>query len=537
MMLLLMLALPVALFAAVSGDDSVATVRISQKEIEWLPHVPCDQLVLTVSGPGDAYFSETFPAGTNPVFSLFDNDGTLFPDGSCSYELRVISSSAPVVGSRPAGREALEGALIEGGEETPEPQQEALVQSGYFTIRKGYFVVDDFAETDETEPVPGLPEGPPTLSRDVCYSDDLVVDGSLSVGFDSTCNYSFGFDTIVLRENNLRIFFDDTSNSASFPNNDWRITANDSANGGANRFSIEDATHSRVPFTIEANAPSHSLYVDDGGRVGFRTNTPVVDLHTKSGNTPTLRLEQDGSSGFSPQTWDVAGNETNFFIRDATNGSKLPFRIRPGAQSNSIDIEADNDIKFVNGKIYFKSDGKVGIGTDSPSAEFDLVTDGADAQLIVQRNGGARCGIRARTNQLFLGTSNDNPVVVATNSSEVMRLNTTNAPWLQMVGGGTYNGNWNDASSREYKENIQSLTIADAMKAIEELNPVRYNYKGAEEEEHVGFIAEDVPDLVATNGKKTLSTMDIVAVLTRVVQEQQKTINELQGKIAEIEKK
>ena len=39
---------------------------------------------------------------------------------------------------------------------------------------------------------------------------------------------SFGFDTIVLKENNLRIFFDDTSTSASFPRNDWRIIANDS---------------------------------------------------------------------------------------------------------------------------------------------------------------------------------------------------------------------------------------------------------------------------------------------------------------------
>jgi hypothetical protein len=72
----------------------------------------------------------------------------------------------------------------------------------------------------------------------------------------------------------------------------------------------------------------------------------VVDLHVKSGNTPTLRLEQDGSSGFTAQTWDVAGNEANFFIRDATNGSTLPFRIRPGARSNSIDIEADGDVRL-----------------------------------------------------------------------------------------------------------------------------------------------------------------------------------------------
>jgi hypothetical protein len=70
--------------------------------------------------------------------------------------------------------------------------------------------------------------------------------------------------------------------------------------------------------------------VDDGGRVGLGTSTPVVDLHVVSGDSPTLRLEQNGSSGFTPQTWDVAGNETNFFVRDVTHSSNLPFRIRPG---------------------------------------------------------------------------------------------------------------------------------------------------------------------------------------------------------------
>ena len=43
------------------------------------------------------------------------------------------------------------------------------------------------------------------------------------------------------------------------------------------------------------------------------------------------------------------------------------------------------------------------------------------------------------------------------------------------------------------------------------------------------FIAEDVPDLVATKDRKGLSPMDIVAVVTKVVQDQQETIKD-QGK-------
>src|SRR3954454_19118833 len=64
----------------------------------------------------------------------------------------------------------------------------------------------------------------------------------------------------------------------------------------------------------------------------------------KSANTPGMRLVQTSGGGFTPQTWDVAGNEANFFVRDLTNGSRLPFRIRPGAPTNSIDIGATGEV-------------------------------------------------------------------------------------------------------------------------------------------------------------------------------------------------
>jgi hypothetical protein len=48
----------------------------------------------------------------------------------------------------------------------------------------------------------------------------------------------------------------------------------------------------------------------------------------------------------------------------------------------------------------------------------------------------------------------------------------------------------------------------------------------------VGFIAEDVPDLVATNDHKSLSPMDIVAVLTTVTKEQSTKLTEKDAEIA-----
>ena len=199
------------------------------------------------------------------------------------------------------------------------------------------------------------------VGADIIHSDDVIINlYSLCVGGDCVNGENFSFDTQRLKENNLQIHADDTSNSASFPNNDWRLIFNESANGGANKFSIEDSTAGAIPFTIEAGADPNSLYVDDAGRVGFGTSVPVVELHSVDGDTPTLRLQQDGSSGFTPQTWDLAGNETNFFVRDVTNGSNIPFKIRPGAPHNSLVIAPGGD---------------VGIGTLNPSARLEVVGD------------------------------------------------------------------------------------------------------------------------------------------------------------------
>jgi len=63
---------------------------------------------------------------------------------------------------------------------------------------------------------------------------------------------------------------------------------------------------------------------------------------------------------------------------------------------------------------------------------------------------------------------------------------------------------------------------------------VSYRYNHLPEQKTLGFIAEDVPDLVATESRKSLKPMDIVAVLTKVVQEQQAQIQSLSNKIEQL---
>jgi len=96
---------------------------------------------------------------------------------------------------------------------------------------------------------------------------------------------------------------------------------------------------------------------------------------------------------------------------------------------------------------------------------------------------------------------------------------------IQTAGGAyvTTGGVWTNASSRSLKKDIQPLPADEAMETLAALVPVTFKYK-VDDEAHVGFIAEDVPDLVAAKDRNGLSAMDIVAVLAKVVQQQQMQI-------------
>jgi len=193
-----------------------------------------------------------------------------------------------------------------------------------------------------------------------------------------------------------------------------------------------------------------------------------------------------------------------------------------------------------DGSVY--AAGTVGIGTATPSGVFEAARTGENVLFVLNRTDGARCGFLAKVNQFFVGTSTNHPVIIAAGNSWITKFNTDGT--LNMSDGGSYTGTWNDVSSREYKENIETLSAEEALEAFQGLSPVKYNYKKQKEEARLGFIAEEVPDLVAMKDRKNLSTMDLMAVLTKVtqeqqrlIQEQQKTISELNNRVAELEKK
>jgi hypothetical protein len=550
--------------ASQSTETKVANVRAEGMAVRFDSAIPYSNATLTISGPDGTVYRREFAGGSVPSLSLFDKTGAALGNGQYTYELRFTTVQMRDLKARLAVV-ADDGVMDENGRTNHgRLSVQSAVQSGSFSVQNGTLYVGN-----ETEPTsrptlspksfdknplqraPSLPSGN-TSNRlrnhrlslfsmpDQVIPDDLIVQGSACVGLDCVNNESFGFDTIRLKENNTRLKFDDTSTASGFPNHDWQLTANDSASGGANKFSIEEITAATVPFTITGNAPTNSIFVGSTGKVGFRTSTPVLDLHVTTGDTPAHRFEQNTSGGFSAQTWDIGANEANFFVRDVTGGSRLPFRIRPGAPTSSIDINAS---------------GNVGVGTASPAALLSLHRSTRDLEIRLTEGGGTPAGdvgvqLRANTGA-FLGLAagggsgigvvvdNNNNVGIGTITPDLKLSVSGDAD--KSLGGGS----WQFFSDERLK-NIRGR-FSGGLKAVMQLQPIRFEYKpdnvlglksGVEQ---VGFGAQAlqkiIPEAVTknANGYLMVNNDPILWTMLNAIKEQQKEIVELKGQIRKLQ--
>jgi hypothetical protein len=278
------------------------------------------------------------------------------------------------------------------------------------------------------------------------------------------------------------------------------------------------------------------------GRVGHATDV-ASPLIVTGGITPVVSLVQDTSSGFPAYHWDFFGDEVGFGIENFTRIA-VPFYIEAAAPEDSFVIKAN---------------GSVGLGTSTPN-NIGSVT-GTGRYFNVRATGdSASTGVCNGVFQGTLGAQNHFVHLNAPANQRIMRVQTSsgftgfhvvndtlttyaiaNVLSMKMSNGNvglrvqnpshplhlasgahcTTGGVWTNASSRELKQDIEPITSEQARETVQALQPVGYRYKSEPGESYCGFIAEDVPELVATNDRQGLGAMDVVAVLTKVVQDQQ----------------
>jgi hypothetical protein len=255
-------------------------------------------------------------------------------------------------------------------------------------------------------------------------------------------------------------------------------------------------------------------------------------------------MEQTSAGGFTAQTWDIGANEANFFVRDVTGGSRLPFRVRPGAPTSSIDISAA---------------GNVGVGTASPAGKLQVLSSSPD------RNTNTHLILSDSTNnlkQLRMGWNNttDYSYIQSTvfgTTANILALNEaggnvgigTTAPTETLSVNGTASkpggGTWAVFSDERLKTIKGRFNVG--LKALMQLQPIRYEYKrdnalGLKSEgENIGFGAQTlqkvIPEAVTKNsaGYLMVNSDPILWTMLNAIKEQQKEIAQLRGQIRKLQ--
>ncbi|OGU80311.1 MAG: hypothetical protein A2W11_01345 [Ignavibacteria bacterium RBG_16_35_7] len=248
-------------------------------------------------------------------------------------------------------------------------------------------------------------------------------------------------------------------------------------------------------FSVKDNGGNNLFRVTGDGRVGVGTTSPGAGLE----------LNNAGGYG-SALSLNNTGGGTEWRITSWTDGN-LRFVKIPGSTFTAMQMEPIN--------------GWVGIGT-TPTCNLHLRHD----QFVP--------GGGLRLEQSFTGSE---WLLYTSQSVNDLRL------FFNGVAKGEFDdvtGNYTAVSDERLKKNIEP--VESVLDKINSLQPRKYNMKEEVNtaEKHYGFIAQELekifPELVSVTPDdgdgiadlRTVSYTELIPILVKAVQEQQKLIEELQ---------
>jgi hypothetical protein len=287
-------------------------------------------------------------------------------------------------------------------------------------------------------------------------------------------------------------------------------------NGTPNSFIYADAgglnmgTGSALPYIFYANG-SERMRITSGGNVGIGTSSPF-------------------NFGGGHKTLDVRGDSTSsigaIFAGNSDRSAVLGFYINPGA-TGTIGTSSNHALQLVTNdveRMRITTGGDIGIGNTGISTVRLSVT-------------GANQSSSAYS---FISyDSGGNPILVCRNDKAlfaqgVYNFTTGSGANVVVFSDGSLQ---RSTSSLKYKKNVENYTkgLAEVM----QMRPVIYNSKNENEtQKFAGLIAEEIHELGLTEFVQyaedgtpdALSYSNIVALLTKAIQELKAELDELKNK-------
>lgn len=446
----------------------------------------------------------------------------------------VLGASVPVPDSifTPGGTRWLELAI---GVQTMSPRTE-ITSVGY-AYRS--LEADSAAYADNADAVDGFGASVAPAASDLfplSYADLAYVNEGQADAIDSTMILD-GTITRVDVEPAFKAPYADTADWARAVASNWTIAGNVLHPSGSYGLAMRsynvllgESTHTHVNFGIACTTGSSTSDYLYCTVAGGSHNCAYGEGTTVGGGMANWAYLDGATVG--------GGNSNVAWGNDATVGG--------GSQNRAGGNDAVVGGGYMNTASGYNSavgGGRMNLASGSYATVAGGEYDTAAGDFSFAGGWGVKVALSADTTFAFgkgFTTTTANAAVFHSSTATFkMGIGVANPTYPLHMGSGAYcsaGGVWTNGSSREYKKNIVELTREEATEALSELNPVTFEYKRNPGDRCAGFIAEDVPDLVATPDRKGLSPMDIVAVLTKVVQAQQQEIEELKSEVEKLKR-
>jgi hypothetical protein len=299
-------------------------------------------------------------------------------------------------------------------------------------------------------------------------------------------------------------------------------------------------------------APTVGGILYAGGNVGiWATDTgPLVelDIYDNGGDgTPRIRLtgEDVGWDESVIEFWNawMPGMSIGYYPKE------MAMKIRDDGTNEDLVVIGEGPAEGATMSVLC---GNMKVGFDDPLPSEQLAVKMAGTTwsdhhfaLVASASDDTWDFTVGTNNRLYVGYNEVSKFVMQTSGN--VGIGNTNPAYLlamESSGGGYYSAtdhSWHNGSSRTIKDDIRPNEV-DVLKMLDEVKIVNYRFKseGATEGSapgHIGFIAEEAPDLLTGKDKNSMATGDCIGFLLAVVKEQQNTISSLEGKVASLEER
>ncbi|NQV05451.1 tail fiber domain-containing protein, partial [bacterium] len=227
-----------------------------------------------------------------------------------------------------------------------------------------------------------------------------------------------------------------------------------------------------------------------------------------------------------PQVWDVVGNEANFFIRDVTNGSALPFRLRPGAEGSTIDVGSDSQIGLgtanAGAKVHIQESDD---GNGSTNAAALIIENTSRVKkprhmLYIVNNGAATVSFEDTTSALnwFFGTTLQGDFRIGFQGAGGSNLLVDPAGDVTALAAMNATA-FNVTSDRALKAAVTAVDPGSVLAAVADLPVSTWSFIGDGDVRHLGPMAQDFAEAFGLgDSSTTINVADAAGVSLAAIQ-------------------